>query len=109
MKRWLRHVRRVGMIGLLVWMYVIGMYLSVRWRDGSWRWSDLGKYTAMVLLVSYTFGGSRESESELPYLICTSCGKKNTDPSMADPAGWQCGHCHQETLVRVGQRRETTS
>lgn len=103
-------LRRVGVVGLLIWMFMIGTYLSVRWRDGSWRWLDLVKYTGMVMVVSY-FGRLRKEEESphfVPYLICTSCGKKHTDPGMVDPTGWLCGHCHKETLVRVGQRRSVS-
>ena len=53
----------------------------------------------MVVLVSYVMGKDRE-----PFVLCTSCGQKNTDPKVSDLTRWRCGHCDKETLVRVGRR-----
>jgi DNA-directed RNA polymerase subunit RPC12/RpoP len=93
----LRHiVGRVGIPGLLTWLFLIGIYLLVRVPDRSWLWSDLAKYTAMVVLFSYVIGKKPE-----PFVLCTNCGKKNTDPKVSDLSGWQCGYCHKETLMRV--------
>lgn len=51
--------RRVGVPGLLTWVMLIGIYLWVRVPRGDWYWSDLAKYTAMVLVISYGFGSSK--------------------------------------------------
>lgn len=96
----LRHIAvRAGVPGLLTWLLLIGTYLWVRVPDKSWLWSDLAKYTAMVVLGSYVMGKDRE-----PFVLCTSCGQKNTDPKVSDLTRWRCGHCDKETLVRVGRR-----
>ena len=101
-----RIARRVGAPGVLLWLFIIGTYLWVRVPDGSWRWSELGKYTLMVLAIAYLFGDQRESVS--PYVVCTSCARKNHDPgNIADFAGWRCGYCKRETLVRVGTELKT--
>jgi hypothetical protein len=89
-------VRRIGVPGLLLWLFLIGTYVWIRVPDGSWLWSDLAKYTAMVVLVSYVMG-----REPTPFVLCTSCGRKNTNPDAVDLTGWQCGYCHKETLVRV--------
>lgn len=97
----LRHiVGRVKVPGLLTWLLLIGTYLWVRVPDGSWLWSDLAKYTSIVLFISYLFSGYRQE----PYVLCTSCGRKNSDPKTLDLTRWRCGHCDKETLVRVGRR-----
>ena len=92
-------VRRIGVPGVFTWLLLIGTYLWVRVPDGSWRWSDLVKYTALVLIVSLVIGDSRERQ---PHVLCTSCGKKNIDPKTSDLSGWRCGYCDKDTLVRVG-------
>ena len=98
--KWLHHIAvRVGVPGVLTWLLLVGTYLYVRVPDGSWLWSDLTKYTAIVLVISYLFGSRREE----PYVLCASCGKKNSDPKATDLTGWRCGHCNKETLVRVGK------
>jgi DNA-directed RNA polymerase subunit RPC12/RpoP len=98
-----RVARRVGVPGLLTWVMFIGTYLWVRVPLHNWHWWDIAKYTAMVLAVSFVVGSLREHE--LPYIVCTSCGKKNhDDQKAADLTGWRCWYCKQPTIVRVGKR-----
>lgn len=41
------------------------------------------------------------------YILCTTCGTRNTTPSNlpngipAQMPGWHCGHCYATTLIRV--------
>ena len=99
----LRFARRIGVPGLFVWLFMVGVYLWVRVPDGSWRAWDVVKYTVMPLGVSYVFGAMRAEEKKKPYILCTSCAKKNREPpGMVDPVGWTCGYCGKTTLVRVG-------
>ena len=94
--------RRIGVPGLLTWAMFIGVYLWGRVPDGSWRWWDLAKYTAMTLIVSFAFGSMKEASEATPYVLCTSCGKRNRSVDAQDDlVRWRCGHCSSPTLVRV--------
>jgi DNA-directed RNA polymerase subunit RPC12/RpoP len=98
--KWLHHIAvRIGVPGMLTWLLLVGAYLYVHVPDGSWLWLDLANYTAIVLFVSYLIG----FRGEEPYVLCTSCGRENSDPKAADLTGWRCGHCNKETLLRVGK------
>jgi DNA-directed RNA polymerase subunit RPC12/RpoP len=94
----LHHIAvRVGGPGLITWLLLVSVYLRVRVPNGTWLWSDLAKYTAMVLVISYIIGSAKLE----PHVLCTSCGRKNSDPKVADLTGWRCGNCNKKTLVRV--------
>jgi hypothetical protein len=104
-KIFLHFIRSVGVPGFITWAFM-GWALWTA-RHNGWRGRDITFVAIMTVLVTYVFGASRRTDSDLPYLICTTCGHKNSDPNMDDPAGWSCGYCHRETLVRVGERKPT--
>ena len=93
--------RRVGVPGFAVWALMVWALWTAH-RNG-WETRAIVEVAAWTVFLTYVMGGSRDRE--LPYLICTSCGKRNMDPNMKDPALWSCGYCKRETLIRVGQRR----
>ena len=108
MKRALLHfVRCVGVPGFAVLALVNGTMLYAQWNSEHPVTHSLGfvvEFNVIALLVSYGMGASRRAE--LPYVLCTSCGKKSGTDAIGDQvdlSGWTCGYCKRESLVWVGR------